>query len=88
MKEVAKQASIHRVFEKVVMTTVSQNPDLGNIQKELAAWLGLDLPEGSKEVRACRLAGWLKHRKKLLIAPHSLSRCMGKTRINRFGDPI
>lgn len=27
MKEVAKQASIHRVFEKVVMTTVSQNPD-------------------------------------------------------------
>ncbi|XP_028085377.1 disease resistance protein SUMM2-like [Camellia sinensis] len=42
VKEVAKKAEEKKMFDKIVMVVVSQNPDLLNIQGEIAKILGLD----------------------------------------------
>ncbi|KAF5941389.1 hypothetical protein HYC85_022556 [Camellia sinensis] len=42
VKEVAKKAEEKKMFDKIVMVVVSPNPDLINIQGEIAKILGLD----------------------------------------------
>ncbi|XP_039139634.1 probable disease resistance protein At4g27220 [Dioscorea cayenensis subsp. rotundata] len=59
-KEVAKQAKEQKLFDEVVMVTVSQNIDLKRIQTDIAEILGLDLKEDNVDVRAGKLADRLK----------------------------
>ncbi|XP_050232910.1 disease resistance protein At4g27190-like [Mercurialis annua] len=54
-KEVARQAQERKLFECVVMVSVSQNPDVRRIQGQIAEMLGLNLDEMSVEARASRL---------------------------------
>ncbi|KAH7662135.1 P-loop containing nucleoside triphosphate hydrolase protein [Dioscorea alata] len=56
VKEVTKQAKKQKLFDEVVMVTVSQNTDLKRIQKEIAAILGLKLEEDNERVVAVNLA--------------------------------
>ncbi|XP_039119396.1 probable disease resistance protein At4g27220 [Dioscorea cayenensis subsp. rotundata] len=56
VKDVAKQAKEHSLFDEVVMVTISQNIDLKKIQTEVAECLGFHLNEESVEVRAVKLA--------------------------------
>ncbi|GAB2214619.1 hypothetical protein Droror1_Dr00018975 [Drosera rotundifolia] len=67
IKEVAKQAKSSKMFDEVVIATVSQNPDLHKIQSEIAESLGLNLVESSDSIRALRLAARLKHEARLLL---------------------
>ncbi|KAF3434380.1 hypothetical protein FNV43_RR25483 [Rhamnella rubrinervis] len=66
-KEVAKQVKGQLLFSKVVMVTVSQTPNLENIQQEVAEKLGLNLNEKSIPARADRLRHRLRQEKKILI---------------------
>ncbi|CAL5423007.1 unnamed protein product [Camellia sinensis] len=47
VKEVAKKAEEKKMFHKIVMVVVSQNPDLINIQGEIAKILGFELSGGN-----------------------------------------
>ncbi|KAF5937735.1 hypothetical protein HYC85_025241 [Camellia sinensis] len=47
VKEVAKKAEEKKMFDKIVMVVVSQNPDLINIQGEMAKILGFELSGGN-----------------------------------------
>ncbi|KAA8539120.1 hypothetical protein F0562_025812 [Nyssa sinensis] len=67
VKEVAKQAEKDNLFDEIVMSVVSQTPNVRNIQGEIAEMLGLILTEESKIVRAGRLCERLKHVEKILV---------------------
>ncbi|CAL5351723.1 unnamed protein product [Camellia sinensis] len=47
VKEVAKKAEEKKMFDKIVMVVVSQNPNLINIQGEIAKILGFELSGGN-----------------------------------------
>ncbi|KAF5941128.1 hypothetical protein HYC85_022295 [Camellia sinensis] len=47
VKEVAKKAEEKKMFDKIVMVVVSQNPNLINIQVEIAKILGFELSGGN-----------------------------------------
>ncbi|GAB4828852.1 hypothetical protein Ancab_018511 [Ancistrocladus abbreviatus] len=66
MKAVAKQAK-SKMFDEVVIATVSQNPDRNKIQCEVGEGLGLRLPEETASIRALRLAARLKQEKSVLL---------------------
>ncbi|KAA8539114.1 hypothetical protein F0562_025806 [Nyssa sinensis] len=67
VKDVAKQAEKDNLFDEIVMSVVSQTPNVRNIQGEIAEMLGLILTEESKIVRAGRLCERLKHVEKILV---------------------
>ncbi|GMH01907.1 hypothetical protein Nepgr_003746 [Nepenthes gracilis] len=67
MKELAKQAKGRRIFDEVVIATVSQNPNQHKIQSEIAEGLGLRLIEESASIRALRLAARLKQERRVLL---------------------
>ncbi|KAI5605761.1 hypothetical protein BDE02_01G373300 [Populus trichocarpa] len=67
VKEVGRRAEELQLFDKVLMATVSQNPNVIGIQDRLADKLGLDIKEKSKEGRADRLWQRLKQVEKMLI---------------------
>ncbi|XP_077233577.1 putative disease resistance protein At4g27220 [Tasmannia lanceolata] len=65
VEKVGNDAKSEKLFDEVVMVTISQNQDLEKIQGELAEKLGMKLEEKNIEVRAGRLfqrlgAGLLK----------------------------
>ncbi|XP_028200775.1 probable disease resistance protein At4g27220 isoform X1 [Glycine soja] len=66
-KEVGKKAEELKLFEKVVMTTVSQTPNIRSIQVQIADKLGLKFVEESEEARAQRLSERLRTGTTLLI---------------------
>ncbi|KAG4966473.1 Disease resistance protein [Glycine max] len=66
-KEVGKKAEELKLFEKVVMTTVSQTPNIRSIQVQIADKLGLKFVEESEEGRAQRLSERLRTGTTLLI---------------------
>ncbi|KAF3457379.1 hypothetical protein FNV43_RR02036 [Rhamnella rubrinervis] len=66
-KEVAKQAKEQMLFSKVIIVTVSQSPNVENIQQEIAEQLRLKLEEKTKAARADRLRYWLRQEKKILV---------------------
>lgn len=67
VKEVGKKAEELKLFDKVVMATVSQTPNTRNIQAQIADQLGLQLTEQSELGRAQRLSQRLKNGETLLI---------------------
>ncbi|KAI9124925.1 hypothetical protein K1719_004252 [Acacia pycnantha] len=56
VKEVGKKAKESGLFDRVIITTVSQNPNIRKIQGEIADFLGLELKEESEVGRARRIA--------------------------------
>ena len=67
VKQVAEQAAQEKLFNKVVMASVLQTPDLKRIQGELADKLGMKLEEESAEGRAARLHQRMKAEKTILV---------------------
>nr|ATO98346.1 putative disease resistance protein [Glycine max] len=66
-KEVGKKAEELKLFEKVVMATVSQTPNITSIQMQIADKLGLEFKEKTEEGRAQRLSERLRTGTTLLI---------------------
>ena len=54
VKEVGKRAKELQLFDELLMATVSQNPNVIDIQNRMADMLGLKIEEKSKEGRAAR----------------------------------
>ncbi|KAH9802701.1 Disease resistance protein [Citrus sinensis] len=65
--EVAKKVLELGIFKEVVFAAVSQNPNVRNIQGQMADSLGLKLDEESDAGRAGRLMKRLKGKKQILI---------------------
>ncbi|KAK2652133.1 hypothetical protein Ddye_011989 [Dipteronia dyeriana] len=64
---VGNRVKEEKLFDEVVMVTVTQNPNFKNIQSQIADSLGLDLKEETIETRAQRLCLILKNEKTILI---------------------
>ncbi|KAF6169727.1 hypothetical protein GIB67_004119 [Kingdonia uniflora] len=56
-----------KLFDKVVLVTVSQNPDLKGIQREIAENLDMKIEEDAMQIRARRLSKRLKQEKSILL---------------------
>ncbi|CAA2974652.1 disease resistance At4g27190-like [Olea europaea subsp. europaea] len=54
-KEIVNEVKVEKLFEKVVFAVVSNNPDINDIQDQLAEVLGLKIEEKTTSVRAGRL---------------------------------
>ncbi|CAL5410885.1 unnamed protein product [Camellia sinensis] len=69
VKEIGKKAKSDKFFDDVVMVVVSQNPDIKNIQGQIASMLGLTrLTNQQSEIeRASMLCARLKDAKKILV---------------------
>ncbi|KEH17599.1 disease resistance protein (CC-NBS-LRR class) family protein [Medicago truncatula] len=65
--KVAETANEHKLFDKVVITEVSKNPDIKKIQGEIADFLSLRFEEESNRGRAERLRQRIKMEKSILI---------------------
>ncbi|KAG8645046.1 hypothetical protein MANES_10G028400v8 [Manihot esculenta] len=65
--EVHRKAIEDKLFDVVVMATVSETPELRKIQGTIADMLGLKFEEETEEGRACRLHQRLVNEKKILI---------------------
>ncbi|KAH1063236.1 hypothetical protein J1N35_028223, partial [Gossypium stocksii] len=66
-KEVGKHAREQKFFDKVVMFTMTQNPNIKNIQDKVAGMFGLKFKTGSQEGRAEELLESMKGVNKILV---------------------
>ncbi|KAA3452956.1 putative disease resistance protein [Gossypium australe] len=66
-EEVGKHAREQKLFDKVVMFTMSQNPDINKIQHKVAAMFDLKFQTNTEETRAEELWVRLKAEKDILI---------------------
>ncbi|KAH1063256.1 hypothetical protein J1N35_028243 [Gossypium stocksii] len=66
-KEVGKHAREQRLFDKVVMFTMSQNPDINKIQHKVAAMFDLKFQTDMEDTKAEELWVRLKAEKDILI---------------------
>ncbi|XP_062002054.1 probable disease resistance protein At4g27220 [Rosa rugosa] len=64
---VGVQAQENRLFDKVILAVVSQNPDLMKIQQTFAEMLGFELKEKTEIVRARELKKKIMRETKILI---------------------
>ncbi|KAL2337476.1 hypothetical protein Fmac_011922 [Flemingia macrophylla] len=83
-KEVGKKVEELKLFEKVVMTTISQTLNIRSIQENMADMLGVHFQEKSDEGIAQRLSQRLKIDKTLLI----LDDVWEKLNFKAIGIPI
>jgi len=67
VKEVGRRAKELHLFDEVLIATVSQNPNVTDIQDQMADSLGLRFDEKSKKGRADRLWQRLQGKKMLII---------------------
>ncbi|KAI9100872.1 hypothetical protein K1719_023996 [Acacia pycnantha] len=67
VKEVGKKAKESQLFDRVVLTTISQSPNIRKIQGEIADTLGIKLEEESEIGRAKRIALRLENKEQILI---------------------
>ncbi|KAF6150020.1 hypothetical protein GIB67_002802 [Kingdonia uniflora] len=67
MKEVRKQVEETKLFDKVVLATVSQNPHLREFQTQITESLSMKIEEQSIQTRAAKLSARLKHEKNILL---------------------
>ncbi|KAI4353334.1 hypothetical protein L6164_002293 [Bauhinia variegata] len=67
MKEIHTKAKDDKLFDEVVMASVTKSPDFIGIQDEIADQLGLQLAEKSPSGRARRLHDRIKRVKSILI---------------------
>nr|KYP43368.1 Disease resistance protein At4g27190 family [Cajanus cajan] len=66
-KEVGKKVEELKLFEEVVMATISQTPNIRGIQAQIADKLCLEFKEESEEGRAQRLSKRIRERTTLVI---------------------
>ncbi|KAH1063275.1 hypothetical protein J1N35_028262 [Gossypium stocksii] len=66
-KEVGKHAREQKLFDKVVMLTMSQNPNIRTIQDKVAEMFGLNIHSNTKEGRAEELFRSMQGVKKILV---------------------
>ncbi|XP_057990603.1 probable disease resistance protein At4g27220 [Hevea brasiliensis] len=66
-KEVQRKATEDKLFDVVLMGTVSETPELRKIQGTIADMLCLELKEETEKGRACRLRQRLLQEKKILV---------------------
>ncbi|XP_057489461.1 probable disease resistance protein At5g63020 [Actinidia eriantha] len=67
VKDIAKRAKEEKLFDEVVISVVSQNPDEKKIQGEIADMLGLKFEEESTFGRASRLHARLRTIQRILV---------------------
>ncbi|KAF6159106.1 hypothetical protein GIB67_032723 [Kingdonia uniflora] len=67
VNEIQEEIERLQLFGKVVLATVSQNPDLKGIQSEIAETLGMKIEEDAMPIRAARLLERLKQEKSVLL---------------------
>ncbi|KAK9209248.1 hypothetical protein WN944_001612 [Citrus x changshan-huyou] len=84
-KEVAKKVLELGIFKEVVFAAVSQNPNVRNIQGQIADSLGLKLAEESDAGRARRLMKRLTDEKQILII---LDDVWARLDLNMIGVPL
>jgi len=84
VKKVAEQVKEGRLFDKVVLAVVSQNPDIRRIQGEIADGLGLRLDAETDRGRASQLCGGLKKVTKVLVI---LDDIWKELKLEDFGIP-
>jgi hypothetical protein len=87
VKEVGRRAKESKLFDEVLMATLSQNPNVIDIQDRMADSLGLHFGEKTKEGRADRLWQRLKTEKKMLIILDDVWKVLNLKEIGiPFGD--
>ncbi|KAI9124871.1 hypothetical protein K1719_004198 [Acacia pycnantha] len=67
VKEVGKKAKESGLFDRVIITTVSQTPNITKIQGEIADFLGLELKEETEVGRARRISMKLQSPKEQIL---------------------
>ncbi|XP_010258689.1 PREDICTED: disease resistance protein At4g27190-like [Nelumbo nucifera] len=67
VREIGKQVENEKLFDKVVMAVVSQDPDLRKVQGQIADMLGLKFEEASVMGRASKLSRRLEKVKSILV---------------------
>lgn len=67
VKEMGKKAKDLNLFDQVVFATVSQTPNVGRIQDEIADFLGLTLVEKREPGRARRISLRLQDEERILL---------------------
>nr|XP_027068175.1 disease resistance protein At4g27190-like isoform X2 [Coffea arabica] len=68
VKQIADQVKFEKLFDEVAMATVSQSPDMRNVQNQLAEQLGLTISEQTDLPRAERLyTRLIGHDKRTLV---------------------
>ncbi|KAG2694938.1 hypothetical protein I3760_08G167500 [Carya illinoinensis] len=67
MKEIARKAREEKLFNEVVMTVVTNSPDVRRIQGEIADTLGLKFEQETEKGRAIHLQRRLSKDKKILV---------------------
>ncbi|KAK2441185.1 disease resistance protein [Trifolium repens] len=80
--EAGKQAVDHKMFNKVISITVSQTPNIRDIQAEIADMLNMELKEISVSGRAQVLWKCLKQKKRILFMVNNL---WGDLKLNDIG---
>ncbi|XVE61131.1 hypothetical protein DITRI_Ditri06bG0015000 [Diplodiscus trichospermus] len=85
VKEIGNKAKELKLFEEVVITTVSQNPNIDKIQDEIADLLGLEFDKKSEQGKARQLWLRLKSVKTILIILDDLWNRMD---LSNIGIPI
>ncbi|KAI9082394.1 hypothetical protein K1719_035817 [Acacia pycnantha] len=85
VKEVGKRAKELKLFDRVIFTTVSQNPDVGKIQNEIADLLGLRFDEQSEAGRVRRLFMRLSSGERILMI---LDDVWAMINLNEVGIPV
>lgn len=85
VKEVAKKAQENKLFNMVIVTNITRNPDIRKVQGQIAEMLGMRLEEESEITRADRLRKRLKKEKEntLII----LDDLWNRVDLNQLGIP-
>ncbi|KAI3444294.1 hypothetical protein Pfo_000959 [Paulownia fortunei] len=66
-KRIGEMVMKEKIFDEVILTVVSQQPDIKKIQSDIAEVLGLKLEEKSLQVRASQLNNIIKDLSNILI---------------------
>ncbi|XP_043699767.1 probable disease resistance protein At1g61310 [Telopea speciosissima] len=89
MNELAKKLKNERVFDRIVMITISQNIILNKIQADIAKNLGFKFEEANESVRARRLFARIEQEKRILIILDDLWEPLTLTDIGiLYGDRV
>ncbi|KAH1030302.1 hypothetical protein J1N35_046035 [Gossypium stocksii] len=84
-QEVGKHAGEQKLFDKVVMFTMSQNPNINNIQDKIADVFGLKFQASSPEGRAEELFKSMQRVNKILVIVDDL---WGEFELKSIGIPF
>ncbi|KAL4269793.1 hypothetical protein GQ457_HM001380 [Hibiscus cannabinus] len=84
-KEVGKHALEQKLFDKVVMFTMSQNPNITKIQDKLADMIGLKFETTSEEGKAEELLNSMKTEMNILIIVDDLWK---EVKLETIGIPV